>query len=188
MQYLQRFDCMEVGDFDSFNHNPLTSQNIPIQNPVRHVPAQGGPSSSKSQCHRHGLQDEVISETSVQNTEASAWSQHSLTGNQFTTSMSLTMTDVHVIPSIQLSAFGPQVTPSLHSPHIGLDVAPSPQFPPFSTHPTPSPHFLVFGEQFPSSSHVPPFGYAVTALASSFAPKLHPIFTFLAERVVRLLL
>ena len=69
MQYLQRFDHMVVGDFDSFDHNPPVAQEIPIQPRVRRVPAQGGPSSSRSRRHRHGLRDEVIKEMGIQITE-----------------------------------------------------------------------------------------------------------------------
>ena len=181
MQYFQCFDHMVVGDFDFFNHNPPTLQNIPFQNPVGHVSTQGGPSFSRNRRYKHGLQDEVIREMSVQNTEAGTQSRHSPIGNQFTRFVPLTIADAYAMPPIQLLAFGPQVTPSPHSPHIGLDATLSPQFQSFGTYPAPSPHFPVFGVQFPSSSHMPPFGYAVIASASSSAPKLHPIFTFLSR-------
>ena len=98
MQYLQRFDRMVVGDYDSFNHNPHVTPEIPIQPRVRRVPTQGGPSSSRSRRHRHGLQDEVMREMSVQNTEAGTQSRHNPTSNQFITSVPLTMADTHAMP------------------------------------------------------------------------------------------
>ncbi|XP_071904991.1 uncharacterized protein [Coffea arabica] len=157
MQYLQRFDRMVVGDFNSFNHNPSVPQEIPEPNRVRSVPTQGGPSSSRSRRRRHGLQDEVIGEQTIQHTEAP---------------------DINAMPPIQnISAFSPQVTSFPYSSHIGLDATPLSQFPTFGAHPTPSSYYPAFGGQYPSSSHEPPVGDAITVAASSSASELHPIFT-----------
>ena len=182
MQYLQRFDRMVVGDYDSFNHNPHVTPEIPIQPRVRRVPTQGGPSSSRSRRHRHGLQDKVIEETGIQMTEGGTQSHYNPTSNQFTTSVSVPMTDIHgVSPGQNISAFTPQVTSFPHSQHIALDATPLPQFPPFGVYSRPSPYLPVFGGHFPSSSNEPPFGYVATAAASSSTANLHPIFNFLNE-------
>mgnify|MGYP004717216391 CR=1 FL=1 len=58
MQYLRRFDRMVVGEFDPLDSGHLSASNVSFQTPVRRVPFQTGPSSSRGRHSRHDLHDE----------------------------------------------------------------------------------------------------------------------------------